>query len=248
VLMDQTKDCYRIVLYDINVDLDYGAVIKEPEVDYGPVEELEASIAERNKEKEKEKKALAKKKKKKPTEAELAMEEEQRLKEEAEDAADVAKKKKDCEDMVADAREAWAENEKVRVRVLPPLYPPELPLQLEPPVHPKNTELYESLIDRKNGHCGDRVMYTDGGWHDVAFVNGSTDGMCKGGGLSRELVENWGWKIQTLEFTEAYDGGKTLRKHDCYPEDDPAEWEFVETEKWKGMVRVAEKGKDSEEW
>ena len=33
--MDQTKDCYRIVRYEIAVDLDYGAVREAPTHDRG---------------------------------------------------------------------------------------------------------------------------------------------------------------------------------------------------------------------
>jgi len=248
VLLDQTKDLYRIVMYEISVDKDYGAVNPKPEIDLTSVEELEKEIAIRKKEAEAAAKKAKQKKKGKPTPEEIAAAEEEKAAEDAADAAAIAALKKECEDKLALLMDEWEETENARTVDTPPIYPPELPCTLDPPQHPKNKELYEKIISRKNGHGGDRVFYTDGSWHNVTYVEGSTDGVCKGGGLSKELAESMGFLTKTITFNSAYNGGLTLKKHDCYPKEDPAEWYYEENEKWSGEFRVEEKGKNSQEW
>ena len=248
VLLDQTKDLFRIVMYEIAVDKDYGAVNPKPEIDLTVVEELEKEIVIRKKEAEAAAKKAKQKKKGKPTPEEIAAAEAEKAAEDAADAEAIGEKRKECEDKLALLMADWEETEAARTVVTPPIYPPELPCTLEPPKHPKNQELYEQLITRKNGHGGDRVFYTDGSWHNVAYVEGSTDKVCKGGGLSKELVESMGFKTKTIVFNSAYNNGLTLKKHDCYPAEDPAEWYYEENEKWSGEFRVEEKGKNTNEW
>ena len=51
-----------------------------------------------------------------------------------------------------------------------------------------------------------------------------------------------------MTFTEAFDGGITLTKHDCFPEEDPSEWVVKDEEKWCGEFRVDQEGLNSEDW
>lgn len=51
-----------------------------------------------------------------------------------------------------------------------------------------------------------------------------------------------------MTFKEAYDGGITLTKHDCFPEEDPAEWVVKDEEKWCGEFRADQEGLNSEDW
>lgn len=59
------------------------------------------------------------------------------------------------------------------------------------------------------------------------------------GGLDPCLA---GWETKTIEFKDAFDGGKTLRKIDSYPPEDPAKWVQKDTETFSGMVREDEEG------
>ena len=52
VLLDQTKDCYRIVWYEIDVDKDYGGKHDPPEIDLSEVDALIEAVEVRNKERE----------------------------------------------------------------------------------------------------------------------------------------------------------------------------------------------------
>ena len=106
--------------------------------------------------------------------------------------------------------------------------------------------LYEKLLDQ--GHCGDRVFYTDGSTHTISYVQGSLDGVCKGGGQARELVETFGFREKVVVLKSGFDGGKTLTKHDCFPEEDPAKWVTRDEAKWSGEFRADEAGKGSEAW
>jgi len=248
VLMDQTKDCYRIVIYEIDVEKDYGAVRPKPEIDLSSVEELEAEIAQRKKEAEAAKKKAKSKSKKKPTPEEIEAEEAAKKAEDDADAAAVAAMRKECEDVVALKIADYEEEDGKRVKFVPPIYPPENPVTLTPPEHPKNQSLYEELISRKNGHGGDRVFYTDGSWHNNPFSEGSKDGVCKGNGLLKDFAASLGFQCKTLEFTSAYDGGITIKKHDYFPKEDPEEWYYEENDKWSGELRMSEKGKGTEDW
>ena len=49
VITDQTKDCYRIVWYEINTELDYGAVVDPPTLNLARVEELKVEHEARKK-------------------------------------------------------------------------------------------------------------------------------------------------------------------------------------------------------
>lgn len=48
------------------------------------------------------------------------------------------------------------------------------------------------------------------------------------------------FEIKELEIKEAFDGGKTLKKYDAYPKEDPVEWIEMETDMFKGWVRKDE--------
>ena len=106
--------------------------------------------------------------------------------------------------------------------------------------------MYEKLLDQ--GHAGDRVFYTDGSTHNINYVEGSKDGVCKGSGQARELVEMFGFSEKVVTFKSGFDGGKTLTKHDCFPEEDPANWVKKDEAKWAGDFRAQEAGKGSEAW
>ena len=105
---------------------------------------------------------------------------------------------------------------------------------------------YEELL--ATGHAGDRIFYTDGSMHNNPFVLGSTDGVLKGNGLLKEVVEMLGFTEKVVTFKSAFDGGMTLTKHDCFPPEDPSEWVRKDEEKWAGEFRADQDGKDTEAW
>ena len=53
-------------------------------------------------------------------------------------------------------------------------------------------------------------------------------------------------KAKSTGAKEAFDGGKTLKKFDAYPDEDPAEWVEEDTELYTGFVRKDEKEEFSE--
>jgi len=249
VLMDQTKDVYRIIWYEIDVDKDYGGKHDAPQIDLSEVEELKEAVVERNKEREAAAKEAAKKKKGKPkkkTDDELAAEEAAKEKEEQEDQAKQDQVRKRAELKHEAAMAAYDNAEKSRTPVKPPKYPPDLPPTLEPPQHPANQKLYEQLL--LQGHAGDRIFYTDGSMHNNPFVAGSKDGVLRGGGLLKEVAEALGFQEKIVSFTEEYDGGITLKKHDCFPPEDPASWVYKDEDKWYGEFREDQEGMGTEEW
>lgn len=249
VLMDQTKDCYRIVWYEIDVDKDYGGKHEPPVMDMTEVEELTAAIDLRKEEKKKEEKEAAKKKKGKPkkkTPDEEAAEELAKEEEEKRDQAEIDSAKKKAENIMYKALDEYKKAEAARTPVQPPKYPPDLPPTLEPPVHPSNQSLYDKLL--LQGHAGDRVFYTDGTMHNNPFVVGSTDGVLKGRGLCKEVAENLGFSEKVVTFKLGFDGGITLKKHDCFPPEDPAEWITKDEELWHGEFRKDQEGEGTEAW
>ena len=133
-----------------------------------------------------------------------------------------------------------------RTPVVPPKYPPDLPPVLEPPKHPANEKRYKELLAQ--GHAGDRVFFTDGTMWNSPLVIGSKDGVLKGDGLMKEVVEMLNFEEKIVTFKPAYDGGMTLIKHDCYPKEDPDEWIHKDEEKWIGEFRKGQEGEGSEEW
>jgi len=249
VLMDQTKDCFRVVWYEIDVDKDYGGVHAPPEIDLTEVDELVAEVVEREAlRKEEEKKAKKdKKKQKKKTDAEVAAEEAEREAELEEDKKKQDAARKRAQDKLDQALKAFKKAEDKREPVAPPKYEPDLPpSDVTPPEHPANQKAYEDLF--KLGHAGDRVYYTDGTMHSIPFVVGSTDKVLKGGGLAHEVVEKLGFVEKVVHYKSAYDGGITLSKHDCFPPEDPSTWSLVETDKWVGEFRDDQAGLGSEGW
>jgi len=247
VLMDQTKDAYRIVWYEIDVDKDYGGVHEAPVIDVSEVEELKAAVEEREKERKEAAKEKAKKQKgkpKKPTDDEIKAQEAEKAAEDAEDARQQAAAQRRAEDVHKAALKNFNAAEEARTPVTPPKYPPDLPPEPPKPQHPKNQAQYDAMLVL--GHAGDRVYYTDGTYYSAPFVNGSKDGVLKGGGLCKEVVEMMGFREKVTTFKSAYDGGMTLTKHDCYPEEDPAEWVYKDEEKWKGEFRTDQEG--TEDW
>lgn len=245
VLMDQTKDLYRLIWYEINTELDYGAKHAPPEIDLSEVDQLKESFELRDKEEVAKKKEAAKKKRPpKPTPEQLEEEEAAKKAQEEADAAAIEEAKKRAEEILQEKLKEFEAAEKTRTPVKPPKYPPDLPAEVEPPQHPKNQELYEKILSM--GHGGDRVFYTDGTMHSIPYVVGSNDGACKGGGLAKEVAEMMGFQEKITYFTDAYDGGRTLTKHDCYPPEDPAVWVRKETELWSGEFREDAPG--TEDW
>jgi len=96
-----------------------------------------------------------------------------------------------------------------------------------------------------NKHCGDRIFYTDGTVFNCAYVVGSDDKTIKGDGPAKSLLGEdafQGWITKTIQFKEAFDGGKTLLKHDSYPPEDPAVWADKDTDTFSGPVRTDEEG------
>lgn len=119
-----------------------------------------------------------------------------------------------------------------------------------------------------NQPCGARVFFTDGTqtpmnygvlkpeekWteEDHELKGGSKDKQIKGDGsaflLQKQLAddsESEPWKCKVLEFKEPYDGGRTLRKIDYYPVEDPAGedgWLEIDTDTMKGWARKDEEG------
>lgn len=126
-----------------------------------------------------------------------------------------------------------------------------------------------------NTACGARVFFTDGSVtpmnygvtragvgavpddfteEEAELKGGSKDKVCKGDGsaylLAKQLAEDAdadAWKFKVLEFKEAFDDGRTLRKIDWYPAEDPASadeslWTEIDTETMKGWVRKDEEG------
>ena len=156
VLMDQTKDCYRVVWYEIDVDKDYGGVHEPPEIDLSEVDEIVAAIEARKKEAaEAAKKApKARGKPKKKTDEEVAAEEAAKAEEEAKDQAEQDVARKRAENAHAAKLDLWKRAEAVRTPVKPPLYPPDLPPVLEPPQHPANQKRYDELL--KQGRTRER--------------------------------------------------------------------------------------------
>lgn len=116
----------------------------------------------------------------------------------------------------------------------------------------KNFKLKESGGVPKYGpdnvHTGDTVFFTDGSVTHIPYVVGSVDGVCKGDGGAIELVKEFGFKTATIELKEAFDGGRTLKKHDSYPPEDPGEFKHNDTELYGGMVRVDELANGTEIW
>ena len=113
--------------------------------------------------------------------------------------------------------------------------------------------------------CGGRIYYTDGTFFDPPLLcdpygvvsdpphPGTEDGVIKGDGPFAPLLEAikgeghaGEWKVKELQFKEAFDGGKTLKKFDAYPDEDPAEWVEEDTELYTGFVRKDEKEEFSE--
>ena len=133
----------------------------------------------------------------------------------------------------------------MRTPVEPPKYEPDLPPVLKPPEHPANQALYEKLL--LQGHAGDRVYFTDGSMFSSPYVDGSTDGVLKGGGLLSEVAgaEMLGFEEKIITFKEAFDGGITIRKHDCFPSEDPAVWVTKDEEKWHGEFREDQDGNET---
>ena len=82
----------------------------------------------------------------------------------------------------------------------------------------------------------------------IPYVEGSKDGVLKGGGLAKELVASLGFEEKVVTFKAAYDGGITLTKHDCFPPEDPATWSHKDEEKWVGEFRDDQAGLGSEDW
>jgi len=248
VLMDQTKDCFRIVWYEIDVDKDYGGKHDGPEIDLTEVDELIAAVALR----EQEKKEAAKKapkpkgKPKKKTPEEEAAEQKVIDDEIAADQKAEAAARKRAQDKLDRDIKAFQRAEGQRTPVVPPKYPPDNPPILDAPVHPANQKLYEKLVDQ--GHCGDRVFYTDGTMYNGPFVDGSKDGVMKGRGLAKEAVETLGFTTKTTVFKLGFDGGITLKKHDCFPEEDPDTWVTKDEELWSGEFRVSQEGLGTEAW
>lgn len=245
VLMDQTKDIYRIVYYEINTDLDYGAVHPPPEIDLSEVEALKEAVVEREKAKVAAAKEAAKKKRPpKPTPEQLEKEAEEKAEQEKADQEEQDAATKRAEEALAVKLEEFKAAEAKRTPIKPPKYPPDLPAEVEPPEHPKNQELYEKIL--KEGHGGDRVYFTDGTMYSMPYIEGSKDGACKGKGQAKEAVELLGFSEKVTYFTDAYDGGRTLTKHDCFPPEDPAVWVRKEEEKWSGEFREDQPG--TEDW
>ena len=167
----------------------------------------------------------------------------------AEDDADKAEQeaaRKKAERLHEKAMDDFKRAEGNRTPVTPPKYPPDLPPELKAPLHPANQKRYEELLAQ--GHAGDRVYYTDGTMHNNPFVMGSTDGVLKGAGLAKEVVELLGFSEKVVTFKQAYDGGITLTKHDCFPEEDPSTWVTKDEEKWFGEFREDQEGQGSEDW
>jgi hypothetical protein len=249
ILMDQTKDLYRIVWYEIDVDKDYGGEHEPPKIDLSEVDELVANVEAREEEKKMLAKENAKKKKGKPkpkTPEQVAAEEQEQAELEAKDKAEQDQARKRAELKHGKAMDDYKKAENARTPVVPPKYPPDLPPELTPPEHPANQKLYEKLLSL--GHAGDRVFYTDGTMHNNPFVMGSTDGVLKGSGLCKEVAEKLGFSEKIIKFKEAFDGGITLVKHDCFPPEDTAEWVYKDEEKWVGEFRVDQEGQGTEAW
>jgi hypothetical protein len=249
ILMDQTKDCYRIVWYEIDVEKDYGGKHAPPEIDLSEVDELIAAVEQREKDKKEAEKEAAKKKKgkpKKPTEEEIAALEAAKAAEAEADQKEQDAAKKRAQDKLDKELKTFEKVEALRKPVKPPKYPPDLPPILEPPQHPKNQKLFDDLTGQ--GHAGDRIFYTDGSWHSLPYVEGSKDGVLKGGGLARDVVEQLGFMEKVVTFKAGYDGGITLTKHDCFPEEDPSNWITKDEEKWYGEFREDQEGQGTEEW
>ena len=116
-----------------------------------------------------------------------------------------------------------------------------------------------------NAPCGARVYFTDGTatpmnfgvlkpeeeWteQDHELKGGSKDKVVKGDGsaflLQKQLAEDSEsdpWACKVCEFKEAFDGGRTLKKYDYYPAEDPAEWIEIDNETMRGWVRKDEEG------
>ena len=93
-----------------------------------------------------------------------------------------------------------------------------------------------------NQPCGGRVYYTDGTFFATNYIVGSNDGALKGDGPYKALAEclDVPFNVTELEIKEAFDGGRTLKKFDAYPNEDPVEWVHMETEFFKGKVRKDE--------
>lgn len=236
VLMDQTKDCYRIVWYEISTDLDYGAKWTPPALDLGPVGVLKEAHGDRKAAEYEARKND--KKAKKPTDEEIA-------EQAAIDDAEIAALTKVQEELLATQMAEYEKRCKERKPVSLPSYPPENPPVLTPPEYPKNKALYEKLLAQ--GHAGDRVFYTDGSWHNNPYVIGSVDKMLKGGGQAKELAEMLGFQEKVITFKKGFDEGKTLVKHDCFPKEDPAEWITKDEPKFAGEFRKDEVGKNQNE-
>ena len=164
----------------------------------------------------------------------------------AKDKAEQDQARKRAELKHGKAMDDYKKAENARTPVVPPKYPPDLPPELTPPEHPANQKLYEKLLSL--GHAGDRVFYTDGTMHNNPFVMGSTDGVLKGSGLCKEVAEKLGFSEKIIKFKEAFDGGITLVKHDCFPPEDTAEWVHKDEEKWVGEFRVDQEGQGTEAW
>jgi hypothetical protein len=96
-----------------------------------------------------------------------------------------------------------------------------------------------------DGYGGDRIFFTDGTSTPLPFVTGSKDKVCKGDGPALALIEEFEFLTKELVVKEAFDGGRTLIKRDSYPKEDPAEWEEIDNEHFKGWVR---KGVDPYEY
>jgi hypothetical protein len=192
VLMDQTKDLYRIVRYEINRDVEYtidktGAHITELDIR----KRWKAENPEENTDvvwdgiEEEPKKGIA--------------------------AVPPKFTKEEIASMLKAAQEDEAR------KTLPMKHRPDADLFGIEPWH------------------GNRVFYTDASVHNVDLDE------------LAELIENLGFYTKTLEFKDAYDGGLTLKKHDSYPKEDPAEWEHVDTDKYVGWLRVG-RPDDTEDW
>jgi len=109
----------------------------------------------------------------------------------------------------------------------------------------KNYKKDKPKYEPDNKHTGDRIYYTDGSVFDCNFVVGSDDKSIKGDGPAASLLADeafLSWETKTIEFKDAFDGGKTLRKIDSYPPEDPAKWVQKDTETFSGMVREDEEG------
>ena len=70
-----------------------------------------------------------------------------------------------------------------------------------------------------NVHTGDTVYFTDGSVTHLPYVVGSKDNICKGDGGALELVKEFNFKTNTLTIKPAFDGGRTLKKHDSFPDE-----------------------------